>query len=98
MNETGQPVLRISLSRINNNYLVLRELKSMGDMITIILNGFEEKVPSNSTIAAIIELFEERDAHLIVEHNGRFVYPKDYGLVTVKNGDRVEFINPSFGG
>ena len=39
-----------------------------------------------------------RDIHLIVEHNVRFVYPDDYGKAVVKEGDRIEFINPNFGG
>ena len=67
-------------------------------MITIDVNGFKEKVPSGLTIAELIERLEEGDTHLIVEHNGRFVYHKDYSSVIVKNGDRIEFINPNFGG
>jgi len=67
-------------------------------MISIELNGFKEEVPSGLTIAQLIERFEEADTHLIVEHNGKFVYPKDYDSVIVKDGDRLEFINPSFGG
>ena len=70
----------------------------MSGMITIDVNGFKEKVPSGLTIAELIERLEEGDTHLIVEHNGRFVYPKDYSSVIVKNGDRIEFINPNFGG
>ena len=70
----------------------------MSGMITIDVNGFKEKVPSGLTIAELIERFEEGDTHLIVEHNGRFVYPKDYSSVIVKEGDRIEFINPNFGG
>jgi len=43
-------------------------------------------------------LFGEEDAVLIVEHNGRFV-PKDkYATTVVAEGDRIEFINPAFGG
>ncbi|HDG98578.1 MAG TPA: sulfur carrier protein ThiS [Desulfobacterales bacterium] len=70
----------------------------MREMILIELNGFKEKVPSGLTIAELIKRFEEADTHLIAEHNGRFVYPKDYSSVIVKDGDRIEFINPSFGG
>ena len=49
----------------------------MREMILIELNGFKEKVPSGLTIAELIKRFEEADTHLIAEHNGRFVYPKD---------------------
>ncbi|MEJ2660007.1 MAG: MoaD/ThiS family protein [Desulfobacteraceae bacterium] len=38
------------------------------------------------------------DPDLIVELNGRFVYPRDYATTIVGAGDRLEFINPNFGG
>lgn len=70
----------------------------MGREIEIIVNGFKEKVPENATISFLIARFEENDVHLIVERNGRFVYSQRYSSTTVSEGDRVEFINPSFGG
>jgi len=42
--------------------------------------------------------FKELDPNLIVERNGRFVYPKDYPDSIIKENDRVEFINPNLGG
>jgi len=35
---------------------------------------------------------------LIVEVNNRFVFPGDYGKTFLSEGDKVEFINPDFGG
>jgi thiamine biosynthesis protein ThiS len=70
----------------------------MSATIQIIVNGFQEEVPKNVTLADLIDHFQERDTHLIVEHNGKFVYPDQYEKVVVSEGDRVEFINPSFGG
>ena len=46
----------------------------------------------------LIKQLGEEDAHLIVEKNGRFVYPRDYGSTSLAEGDRIEFINPNFGG
>jgi thiamine biosynthesis protein ThiS len=66
--------------------------------IAIHVNGFEETVAAGATIAELIEHFEEDDVHLIVEHNGRFVYPRQYHSISVAAGDRLEFINPNFGG
>jgi thiamine biosynthesis protein ThiS len=66
--------------------------------IQIMVNGLNESVPDHSTIASLIALFGEDDSHLIVELNGRFVYPQKYGEIRVCDGDRVEFINPNFGG
>jgi sulfur carrier protein len=68
------------------------------NQIEIILNGFAEKVPEGATISSVIERFEDRDADLIVEHNGRFVYPQAYDATIVSDGDRCEFIHPNFGG
>jgi thiamine biosynthesis protein ThiS len=64
----------------------------------ITVNGFHEKVPDPLTLAELIELFQETDRDLIVELNGRFVFSHEYGTVRLAPGDRVEFINPNFGG
>jgi thiamine biosynthesis protein ThiS len=70
----------------------------VGGFIRIIVNGMREEVPENATLAFLIERFNEMDPALIVEHNGRFVYPKEYATTTVAESDRVEFIHPDFGG
>ena len=70
----------------------------MKDAIQITVNGMTETVPAESRIAELIERFGEGDPDLIVEHNGRFVFAQDYPTRTVTAGDRLEFINPNFGG
>jgi len=70
----------------------------MSKKINIIVNGFEEEVLENTSIKDLILLFKEGDTDLIVEYNGRFVYPAQYAGLNVQEGDRVEFINPNFGG
>ena len=70
----------------------------MKDSIQILVNGMVETVPADSLIAELIERFGEKDPHLIVEHNGRFVFPQEYRTRRVSSGDRLEFINPNFGG
>jgi len=64
----------------------------------IILNGLKEEVAENITIQACIEFVKEGDPDLIVEHNGRYVYPKDYPNRILKQNDIIEFINPNLGG
>jgi thiamine biosynthesis protein ThiS len=66
--------------------------------IPIFVNGFAEEVPEGATLAFLIEHFQEKDPALIVEHNSRFVFPRNYGTTTLSPNDRVEFINPDFGG
>ncbi len=70
----------------------------MSATIRITVNGIPENVPSSATLADLIDLFHEMDRDLIVEHNGRFVFPQDYSVTQVAGGDRVEFIHPNFGG
>ncbi|MFW6054773.1 MAG: sulfur carrier protein ThiS [Thermodesulfobacteriota bacterium] len=70
----------------------------MKDTVTITLNGFQEKVEQGATVSSLIKYFNELDKDLIVEHNGRFVYPGEYPKTVVADGDRLEFINPNFGG
>jgi thiamine biosynthesis protein ThiS len=66
--------------------------------IQIFVNGMMEEVPEGATLASLIERFEEKDPALIVEHNGRYVYARQYGTTSVSQDDRVEFIHPAFGG
>lgn len=71
---------------------------SMSGLIQITVNGLSENVSPSTTLADLIELFQEVDRDLIVEHNGRFVFPQDYAAIQVAPSDRVEFIHPNFGG
>ncbi len=70
----------------------------MTPTIRINLNGFIEQVPPSTTLADLIDRFQELDRDLIVEHNGRFVFPQDYAAIRLSADDIVEFINPNFGG
>lgn len=70
----------------------------MNRTIEIVINGHRETVPASATLSTLIDLFKEYDGNLIVERNGRFVYPRYYTETIVQNGDIIEFINPNFGG
>jgi len=70
----------------------------MNETVTVLVNGFREIVPIDASITFLIRHFKEYDKALIVEHNGRFVYPHQYDETTVSEGDRIEFLNPNFGG
>jgi thiamine biosynthesis protein ThiS len=70
----------------------------MQSQIQVVLNGIREKLPRGLTLTLLIRRFKEDDAHLIVERNGRFVYPRDYSTTRIEDGDEIEFINPNFGG
>ncbi len=68
------------------------------ESVKITLNGMQEKVPPGTTVADLIEQAGENDKNLIVERNNRFVHPHTYPSTIVGEGDRIELINPDFGG
>ncbi|HOD75601.1 MAG TPA: sulfur carrier protein ThiS [Syntrophorhabdaceae bacterium] len=70
----------------------------MPPQIEIILNGLKEKVLAGTTIADLIKMSGEEDKHLVVERNNRFIHPQTYHATPLSEGDRIEFINPDFGG
>jgi thiamine biosynthesis protein ThiS len=70
----------------------------MAKTISITFNGFKESVPQGSTVASLLEHFEEMDSHVIVELNGKFIFEQKYAETLVSAGDDLEFINPNFGG
>lgn len=66
--------------------------------MNIELNGLKETIPDGLTINGLIAHFKEGDPDLIVEQNGRYIYPKDYDTHMVRENDSIEFINPNLGG
>lgn len=62
-------------------------------------NGLvEDFAGSELTVQELVDRTKEDDPAVIVEVNGRFIYQKDFKTSKIKDGDRVEFIHPSFGG
>jgi thiamine biosynthesis protein ThiS len=62
------------------------------------INGFMETVPDDASVSDLIERFGEQDVDLIVEYNGRFLYPQKWPTTFVSTNDSIEFIHPNFGG
>ncbi len=70
----------------------------MNKTITIEVNGLIEQVEQGLTVSELIDHFKEGDFDLIVEINGRYIYPKAYRDTWIIDGDSIEFINPNLGG
>lgn len=62
------------------------------------LNGIKEIIPEGMTINSLIEWAKEGDPHVIVERNGRYIYPSSYDSQSIFENDVIEFINPNLGG
>ena len=68
------------------------------EKIEMTINGFKEKVTKGSSISQLILEYDEMESAMMVERNGRFVYPQDYDTILPEAGDVLEFIHPDFGG
>jgi len=66
--------------------------------VKIRINDLPETVQPGSSLQFLIDHYDEQDPDLIVELNGRFIYPRDYATTIVQSGDEIEFMNPDFGG
>lgn len=67
--------------------------------VKFLFNGFPEELEvCELSIRDLLDRAAEHDPAVIVELNGRFVYRKDFESVKIREGNRVEFIHPSFGG
>ncbi len=71
----------------------------MNSQIKIVFNGFETEVSKATTIKQLLEIVEEpMKPDMILEVNRRFVYPKDYESLILREGDKVEIIHLDIGG
>jgi thiamine biosynthesis protein ThiS len=68
------------------------------EKIEVTINGFKEKVTEGISITELILEHDEMESAMMVEQNGRFVYPQDYDTTLPEAGDVLEFIHPDFGG
>jgi len=68
------------------------------EKIEVTLNGFKETVLKGSSITELILKYDEMESAMMVEQNGKFVYPQDYDTTLPEAGDVLEFIHPDFGG
>jgi thiamine biosynthesis protein ThiS len=66
--------------------------------VQVVVNGLTEALPEGLTVDGLLVHLKEGDPDLIVEINGRYVYPRDYGKVLVAPGSVIELINPNLGG
>ncbi len=68
------------------------------EKIEVTINGFKETVVRGSSVTELILQYDEMESAMMVERNGRFVYPQDYDTTLPEAGDVLEFIHPDFGG
>lgn len=68
------------------------------ERIEVTINGFKEDVVKGSSVTQLVLKYDEMESALMVERNGRYVYPQDYDTTHPEAGDVLEFIHPDFGG
>ncbi len=66
--------------------------------IEITLNGLKKKVVEQTTLAELLDYFVTNEISLAVARNGTVVHQGHYCLTKLEEGDKIQFINPDFGG
>jgi thiamine biosynthesis protein ThiS len=66
--------------------------------LRVVVNGFERRVPSGTSVGALLLADGEPRGHVLVELNGLFLAPAEYDARLLEEGDRLEVILPAFGG
>lgn len=64
----------------------------------LFVNGLEQDVPEELTVAQLLEAEGEPTDHVVVEINGIYLPVRQYTSRVLQDGDRVEIILPAFGG
>ena len=68
-------------------------------VIKITANGLDLEVPYGTTVKGLLDIMEETvRPDMIVEINRKFIHIKEYGVTTVKEGDKLEVIRLDIGG
>ena len=70
----------------------------ISDSVEIVLNGLKTRIAPNISIEQLLRLMYEGDLQIIVECNGKFIFPQKYSSTFIHDGDNIELINPDFGG
>jgi thiamine biosynthesis protein ThiS len=66
--------------------------------MTISLNGEAVDAREAKTIAQLIERYQLPPQSILVEHNGLVVHRNEWTLLSLAEGDRIEFIRVVAGG
>ena len=67
-------------------------------MITIILNGKNEQLDSNTSITQLLEKLDLSEKRLAVEINQQIVSRSDFASTMLNNQDQVEIVQAIGGG
>ena len=66
--------------------------------MTIIVNGNERQLKEGSKVSNLLETLNLSDKPVVVEHNKAALFPREYELTTLNEGDKVEIITIAAGG
>jgi len=66
--------------------------------VTIILNGEDREATPDITVLALLESLDVAPGRVAVELNGDVLRRADFGRRTLRDGDRVEFVQFVGGG
>jgi len=64
----------------------------------VVINGTEQEIDPNSTVAALLARHKLQPNHVAVEINFDLVLRRDYDSTAVREGDRIEIVTLVGGG
>lgn len=67
-------------------------------MITILLNGNDKQLESNTSITQLLELLDLTEKRLAVEINQQIIARSDFSNTTLQSNDNVEIVQAIGGG
>ena len=67
-------------------------------MISIKLNGKEHPLEASISLLALLDSIGLANKPVVVELNQKALFPREYGEVTVVDGDQLEIITIAAGG
>ncbi|MGB0991070.1 MAG: sulfur carrier protein ThiS [Akkermansiaceae bacterium] len=66
--------------------------------MTIIVNGNEHQLETGSKIRDLLETLNLSEKPVVVEHNKAALFPREYDLTDLNEGDNIEIITIAAGG
>lgn len=69
-----------------------------GPVINLVVNGDGREVPPETTVAGLLVELGLEGRPVLVERNGDALFPRDFAVTALGDGDRVEIVRMVAGG
>jgi thiamine biosynthesis protein ThiS len=67
-------------------------------VMRLVVNGDGREVPRGTTVAGLLVALGLESRPVLVERNGEAVFPRDFAVTALGDGDRIEIVRMVAGG